>query len=133
MWPFKKEAEPIPESVSNGKLSAHFDSRLKCWVIPFEGIDFHLPGIPLNEGAFTWVEEISTTLRSLSREIQNRAEESVEIPCDKSKGRVLTVYMDSYLKSKRLEIDFGGDASWGDLWITMVIENGVILDSFVQD
>jgi hypothetical protein len=133
MWPFGKKTS-LPEPVSRGEMTAQYDIRRKGWVIPWDGIEFYLPGLSFNESAFEWAKEAAPVIRALDDKIRIRVTKCLEHwPCDKTKTHISCVYLDAYQESKSLDLDFLGDESWGDLGVNVIIKDGKIVDAYGSD
>ena len=128
MWPFRKPKPNRLADVSRGDMTARYDQQLEFWVFEYDGIEFHLAGIPFNEAAFDWAREASGVIRTLDSEIRARVMEYLgDGPLDKTKTEILGVELDEYSESKTFVVAFTGDESWGDFGLDVTITEGKIV------
>lgn len=130
MWPFhrKRVEQPTP--------SIHCDGVDVRWIKKL-GWEFHLGGVcytlydnpVFNPSLLTQLEEVSTWIAHLDSEIDKIVEQHAP-----SNGIKELIAIDvSWLVEKRqVEVEFVNE-EWGDLGIGIVINDGVITDSFAGD
>jgi hypothetical protein len=134
MWPFKKSKATPPNDVSYGEMTARYDTQLEDWGIEWEGLEFHVTGIPFNEAAFDWARDAAKVIDALRPEIVARVMTCLDgWPCDKTKAEILSVDLDDYGTERRMDIAFTGDDSWGDFGVNAIVTDGKIVDVYGGD
>jgi hypothetical protein len=127
MWPFKKRP-PLPEPVIRDGVSANYVPDVKAWFFSRDGIEFWVSGPTFKDAAFDWSKEAMASIRGVEAEMRRRVTaELAETLCDPTKAKISMVDLDEYSESKTLDVEFTGDGTWGDIGVSVILENGVIV------
>jgi|GEM_PF-2552067 len=135
MWPFrKKHSNKAPKEVFKDGTTARYDSKLDSWTFELEEVEFHLSGIQFKEEAFDWARQVVVVVRSLDQQIKKSVAGCLEgRPCNTDAAQIFWVNLDDYKTSKTFDLAFGGDDSWGDFGVNVIVTDGKIVNVFRGD
>ena len=117
-----------------GGVTARYRPEFSHWVVTRDGLEFWFSGPSFPVAAFDWTREAGATVRALGDELRREVDTHFEeLECDRTTAKIIGIDLTEYPASRTLDVAFGGDATWGDIGINVIVTDGAIVDSYAGD